>query len=104
SKTTYCLSSTYPRSPSPSSSTYTTLSRSGKFSATIPVFTPKGPRVSTWVKVLLLFHLHQAGCPSGQRELTVNQPSSTSWVQIPQDRKSTRLNSVTWTDRMPSSA
>src|SRR5690625_7462462 len=41
------------------------------------------PRIFKFTELLLLFHLHLAGCPSGQRELTVNQPSSTSWVQIP---------------------
>src|SRR5690625_1393020 len=51
----------------------------------LPFYAPliAGPRIFNLPQLLLLFHLHLAGCPSGQRELTVNQPSSTSWVQIP---------------------
>src|SRR5690625_788739 len=51
----------------------------------LPFYAPliAGPRIFNLPQLLLLFHLHLAGCPSGQRELTVNQPSSTSWVRIP---------------------
>src|SRR5690625_730769 len=51
----------------------------------LPFYAPliAGPRIFNLTQLLLLFHLHLAGCPSGQRELTVNQPSSTSWVRIP---------------------
>src|SRR5690625_823728 len=51
----------------------------------LPFYAPliAGPRIFNLPQLLLLFHLHLAGCPSGQRELTVTQPSSTSWFRIP---------------------
>src|SRR5690625_1201422 len=62
----------------------------------LPFYAPliAGPRIFNFNKLLLLFHLHLAGCPSGQRELTVNQPSSTSWVQIPHPPQIIRPGSV----------
>src|SRR5690625_3960226 len=62
----------------------------------LPFYAPliAGPRIFNLPQLLLLFHLHLAGCPSGQRELTVNQPSSTSWVQIPHPPQIIRPGSV----------